>query len=419
MAYGLFTVSHSSKMLNIQRLSFTITTTIAICLIWTPLTLAKEKKPLPPKEFPPSPLEITVPDPLLPQGASQQPLSLEEKRSLEAALDKLNREAIAKLQAGDTEGAFATWNRELRLRRYLGTLAEIEALKRVGGIAYTRNNRQQIRYITQRLQVIQKQLEQQQTPSVQILQALGEAYLQVRSPNLAVEAYNQILIIARGNSDVAAEVETLKTIAKIHLDWFDYPAAATTYERLLVLVSNNNDVEQSLQDLAYIYDRTKQPRKAIDARKKLSLIYRQRNDFAKLSALKLAIGADYEVLAKENSNLVDEAFKNYQEAYTMAWDFQQYVRAAEALQRLVSLYIAEGQTEDALQTSQILLQAEERAANFYGMMNAYEQIGKIYLQRQENQSALAAFQKGLELAQQLGSETDEFTQQIEKISGRS
>ena len=65
------------------------------------------------------------------------------------------------------------------------------------------------------------------------------------------------------------------------------------------------------------------------------------------------------------------------------------------------------------------MQAEERAANFYGMMNAYEQIGKIHLQRQENQLALAAFQKGLKLAQQLGSETDNFTQQIQKISGRT
>ena len=410
---------HSKKMINIQRFSITIATTITICLLSTSLTLAKEKKPKPPKDFPPSPLEITVPDPLLPKSANQQSLSSEEKRSLEAALDKLNLEATVKLQAGDTEGAFATWNRELRLRRYLGTLAEIEALQRVGGIAYTKNNRQQIRYITDRLQAIQKQVQQEQTPDLQVLQALGEAYRQVRSPNLAVEAYNQVLIIVRGSSDVAAEVDTLKTIANIHLDWFDYPAAATTYEQLINLVNNNSDIEESLKDLAYIYDRTKQPLKAIDARKKLSLVYRQRNEIAQLSALKLAIGSDYEALAKENPSFVDEAFKNYQEAYTMAWDFQQYVSAAEALQKLVSLYVAENQTEDALQTSQILLQAEERAANFYGMMNAYEQIGKIHLQRQENQLALAAFQKGLELAQQLGSDTDELKQQIQKISGRT
>ncbi|MEM6751650.1 MAG: hypothetical protein AAF630_01480 [Cyanobacteria bacterium P01_C01_bin.38] len=409
---------YSKKMIDIQRLSITITTTITICLLWTSLALAK-KKPKPPKEFPPSPLEITVPDPLLPASGNQQSLSVEEKRSLQAALDKLDREATAKLQAGDTQGAFDTWNRELRLRRYLGTLNEIQALQRVGGIAYTRNNRLQIRYITERLQAIQKQVQLQQTPDLQVLKALGEAYRQVRSPNLAVEAYNQILIIVRGNSDVAAEVDTLKTIAQVHLDWFDYPAAAATYEQLIDLVANNNDVEASLKDLVYIYERTKQRNKAIDARKKLSLVYRQQNDIARLSALKLAIGSDYETLAKENPNLVDEAFKNYQEAYTMAWEFQQYVRAAEALRKLVSLYIAEGQTEDALETSQILLQAEGRASNFYGMMNAYEQIGQIHLQRQENQSALAAFQKGLELAQELGYETDVFTQQIDKISGRS
>ena len=415
----LLPIPYSKKMINIQRLSITVTTTLTICLLWTSLTLAKEKKPLPPKKFPPSPLEINIPDPLLPASAKNQALSLEEKRSLSVALDKLNQEATAKLQAGDTEGAFATWNRELRLRRYLGKLAEIEALSRVGGVAYTKNNRLQIRYITKRLQVIQKEVLSQKTQDLQVLQALGQAYSQVRSPLLAVEVYNQILTIVRGNSDITAEIDALKTIAQVHLDWFNYPAAATTYEQLLSLVSNNSDIAESLKDLAYIYDRTKQHQKAIDARTKLSLVYRQRNDITQLAALKLAIGSDYEALAKKNSALVDEAFQNYQEAYTMAWELQQYVRAAEALQKLVSLYVAQGQTEDALQTSQILLQAEQRASNFYGMMDAYEQIGKIHLQRQENQLALTAFQKGLELAQQLGSETDEFTKQIQKISGRT
>ncbi|MBF2016658.1 MAG: hypothetical protein IGS23_15950 [Rivularia sp. T60_A2020_040] len=407
---------YSQKMLNLRRLSI-IATTLTICLLWTSLVLAKEKKPRPPKKFPPSPLEITVPDPLLPTSANQQSLSEQEKSFLSEALDQLDREATAKLQAGDTEGAFTTWNRELRLRRYLGTLAEIQALARVGGFAYTKNDRQQIRYITQRLQAIQKQ--SQQTTDLQLLQALGDAYLQVRSPSLAVEVYNQVLIIVRESSDIVKEVDTLKTIAKIHLDWFDYPAAATTYEQLLNQVSNINDIEESLKDLAYIYDRTKQHQKAINTRQKLSLVYRQQNKVTELAALKLAMASNYEALAKENPEQLDAAFQNYQEAYTMAWELQQYVRAAEALQKLIALHIANGQTEDALQTSQILLQAEQRATNFYGMMNAYELLGKIHLQRQENQLAIAAFQKGLELAQQLGSETDKFTQQIQKISGKS
>ncbi|MGF1673233.1 MAG: tetratricopeptide repeat protein, partial [Rivularia sp. (in: cyanobacteria)] len=357
------------------------------------------------------------PDPLLPASVKQKPLNDQELRFLSEALDQLDREATAKLQAGDTEGAFATWNRELRLRRYLGTLVEIQALSRVGGVAYTKNDRQQIRYITQRLQTIQKQ--SQQTTDLQVLQALGDAYLQVRSPSLAVEVYNQVLIIVRASSDIVKEVDTLKTIAKIHLDWFDYPAAAITYEQVLNQVSNINDIEESLKDLAYIYDRTKQHQKAIDTRKKLSLVYRQQNKVTELAALKLAMASNYEALAKENPEQLDAAFQNYQEAYTMAWELQQYVSAAEALQKLITLYIANGQTEDALQTSQILLQAEQRATNFYGMMNAYELVGKIHLQRQENQLAIAAFQKGLELAQQLGSETNPFTQQIDKISGKN
>lgn len=410
---------YPKKMINLPRLSITIATTITFCLLWTSLTLAKEKKPKLPKKFPPSPLEISTPDPLIPAGVDKQSLSLEQKRSLAAALDRLNLEATAKLQAGDTDGAFATWNRELRLRRYLGTLAEIEALSRVGGVAYTKNNRQQIRYITQRLQVIQKQAQSQESKDLQVFQALGEAYSQVRSPSLAVEVYNQVLTITRENSDTIAEIDTLKAIAKVHIDWFNYPAAATTYEQLLSLVSNNTDIAASLKDLAYIYDRTKEHQKAIDVRTKLSLVYRQRNDITQLAALKLDIGSDYEALAKENPNLIDKAFQNYQEAYTMAWELQQYVRAAEALQKLVTLYVAEGQTEEALQTTQILLQAEEQASNVYGMMNAYEQMGKIHLQRQENQLAITAFQQGLELAQKLGYETDKFTQQIQKISGKS
>ncbi|MEL6163547.1 MAG: hypothetical protein AAFR37_07225, partial [Cyanobacteria bacterium J06628_3] len=63
----------------------------------------------------------------------------------------------------------------------------------------------------------------------------------------------------------------------------------------------------------------------------------------------------------------------------------------------------------------------QKKSSFFYVINKKKkfQIGKIHLQRQENQSALAAFQKGLELAQQLGYETGEFTQQIEKISGRT
>ncbi|MGF1676333.1 MAG: hypothetical protein ACFCUV_22000, partial [Rivularia sp. (in: cyanobacteria)] len=79
-------------MINIRRLSITVTTSLTICLLWTSLVLAKEKKPKLPKKFPASPLEITVPDPLLPASVKQKPLNDQELRFLSEALDQLDRE---------------------------------------------------------------------------------------------------------------------------------------------------------------------------------------------------------------------------------------------------------------------------------------------------------------------------------------
>ena len=52
---------------------------------------------------------------------------------------------------------------------------------------------------------------------------------------------------------------------------------------------------------------------------------------------------------------------------------------------------------------------------YYGMMNAYDQIGQIQLDRKQNQQALVAFKQGLGLAKQLKYRQDYFTAQIQKI----
>ncbi|MBO3464430.1 hypothetical protein G4P69_38550, partial [Aetokthonos hydrillicola CCALA 1050] len=105
--------------------------------------------------------------------------------------------------------------------------------------------------------------------------------------------------------------------------------------------------------------------------------------------------------------------------YTIAWQSEQYVRASEALQKLIALYRSQGQTEDALQTGEILLQAEEQAQNFYGLMNAYDQIGQIQLEQKNYPQALEAFRKGLEYAQQLKYNEAYFNQQIQKVSANT
>ncbi|MBE9006837.1 tetratricopeptide repeat protein [Fortiea sp. LEGE XX443] len=395
-------------------------------LLNSSLTLAAPKKPQQPDKYPPSPLEITTPDPLLRPSANKEPLTEEEQQTLASALDELNQEAATKLQAGDKVTAFEIWNRELSLRRYLGTLPEIQALSRVGAIAWNQNDRQQLYYITQRLQAIQTQILApkiiaKQGVNLESLQTLGEAYQNVRSPEDALEVYNQILTVARQQKDPAAELANLKIIAELHLSWFDYPKAADTYQELFNLASAQGDRISELtylRQLAYIYQQGKQLQQAINALNQLAGMYTDAENLTKLPELKLAIANNYESLARENPNLLQEAFNNYQQAYTTAWESQQFVLAAEALQKLIVLYRSQGQIDAALQTSQILVETQAKAYNYYGLMQAYDQIGQIYLQQKDYPQALSAFQQGLQLAQQLKHEESYFAQQIKKASGQ-
>ncbi|YAF94160.1 MAG: hypothetical protein AB3A66_16235 [Nodularia sp. CChRGM 3473] len=395
---------------------------IIFAILWqlnSSLALAESKKPKQSDKFPPSPLEITTPDPLLPPLLDKQQLTFQELQNLEAALDDLNQQAAAKLQAGEQAAAFDIWNRELRLRRYLGSLVEVQALSRVGAIAWNQNNNQQVQYITQRLQAIQKQARSQKNLDLNLMRSLGEAYQKVRSLQPALEVYQQILAVVRQQQDKAAIVQTLNTIGELHLIWFDYPQAAATYEELLNLASSQGESLNQLaylQQLVYIYQQAKQPQQAINILDRLAEIYLQADNLTKIPELKLAIGTNYESLAQQNPSLLQEAFQNYQEAYITAWRSQQYVRAGEALQKLISLYRSQGQIDEALQASQILIAAQEQAANFYGMMQAYDQIGQLYLERKEYPQALTAFQNGLELAKQLKHEESHFNQQIEKVA---
>ena len=401
----------------LQRFIFIITTIIVwhLCIF---STLAQEKKIENMDKFPPNPLEMILPDPLLPNLPDKRQLTLTELQKLKTDLDGLNQEAQITLQRGDKKKAFEVWNRELRLRRYLGTLAEIEALSRVGEIAWNQNERDEVRYISQRLQVIQKEIGQQKSADLQLWQLLGKAYQKIRLPKLGISAYEQVLTVVKQQQDSSGEIETLKNIGELYLSWFDYDQAANTYQKLLNLAVNQGDKTNELgylQQLAYIYGRGKQPQAAIDILNKLVLLYTRDQNLSEIPALKLAIAANYEYLAQKNPTLKQQAFDNYQAAYTTAWQLEQYARAGEALEKLVAFYRSQKQVDAALQTGAILLETQTLANNFYGLMSAYDQIGNLYIERREYNQALTAFQKGLAIAQQLKHQESYFNQQIEKL----
>ena len=381
-------------------------------------TLAKDKKFENLDKFPPSPLEITTPDPLLPNLANKRELTPVELQKLKTDLDELNQEAQEILQGEDNQKAFEIWNRELRLRRFLGLLAEVEALSRVGEISVNENEREEVQYISQRLQVIQSDMLKQKSTDLQLWKSLANAYQKLRLYKLAISAYEQILILGKQQQDSFAQIETLKSIGELHLSWFDYNQAANVYQKLLNLAINQGDKTNELaylQQLAYIYTQGKQHQAAIDILNKLVEISTNEQNLTQIPTWKLAIAANYEFLAKENPNFRQQAFDNYQEAYTIAWKLEQYARAGEALNKLIALYRSQKQITAALETSQILIEAETLANNFYGLMSAYDQIGNLYLERREYAKALTAFEKGLEIAQELKYQESYFTKQIEKL----
>ncbi|WP_333046945.1 tetratricopeptide repeat protein [Microcoleus sp. S13C4] len=387
-------------------------------------------------QFSPNPLEITTPDPLAPANES---LSSTQRDELAAALEELNLEAAAKLEAGDGAGAFEIWFRELRLRRYLGPAAEIAALSRVGSVAWSNGKNLELQLITKRLQAIQKQVKSQVPVNTELLPAFAAAFQQVRAKGPTVEVYQEILENARQNQDILAEGQILKAIGLIHINWLSYDKAAPVYEELATLIQENRALfaansavptsavvagngappqpvtppteVDTLRQLAYVYQQSKQPLKAIAAREKLASVYLNLQNPSAIPPLKIAIASDYQTIGQINL-----AAQYYQEAYNLAVPIQQYGQASEALDKLALLYRTQKQWEPTLRIYQMQLLLEERAYNFYGLMNAYDNLGQVYQEMKAYDKALESYQQGLEVAKRLGHRQEYFAKKILKVN---
>jgi tetratricopeptide (TPR) repeat protein len=385
----------------------------------TPQPSPVQKKATPPDKFPPSPLELTTPDPLLP-GGLKRPLSEAEKQKLVIALDQLNEQAAAKYQAGDFLPAFDLWNRELRLRRALGFLPEVQALGRVGDFAWRRNLPDQVRVITKRLEAIQLQVQKPLKNQVglpersQVLPALGIAYQQVRSPGLALGIYTQMLTEARQRKSPADETNLLNAIAQLHLSWFDYPQAIAAYTELLNAAKAGNDAANlmtNLGQLAYVSEEAKKPVEAAKYQQQLLEFYQQNQQAELIPALKIRL-ADNLAAAGQ----LQAAEQQYQEAFQAAQPVFQLAYATDALKKLGALYRKSDRLDAAVQVYEYLAGVEQQAYDVYAVMDAYDQLGQIHLARKALPQALDAFQRGLEASKQLNHRSEYFTQQIQKIA---
>ena len=364
----------------------------------------------------PDPLDLKQypPDPLIP---SQIPFTPLQRRKLIEALDKLNSEAQAQADAGNLEAAFEIWYRELRGRQSLETLGEIDALGRVGGIAWEKNRKEELAVIHHRLDVIQKAQNGNLTP--EILTAFSKAYKQMRSLDDSIQIYQQIRNTARKKNNIKAEKRASNILGELYLAKFDYINAAETYELLLAQAQteqNSYDEGIYLEKLAEIYTKSSLPENAVKIKERLVNHYFTDQKIELISDLKVAIGDDYATL-----NQPEKASQNYQEAFTLSWSLQQYGAASLALKKLATLYKNHNQPNYALQIYQKLLKVEQQSYNNYGLMKVYEAIGQIYQEAKQYPPALRAYQQALTLARSLKYEDGEdyFVNQIQTINAES
>lgn len=366
------------------------------------------------ESFPPNPLEITEPDPLVPELLVDRPLSSQERRILATAIEELRVQAEAKFRQGDLPGATEIWLRELRLRRVLGIEEEIPALSRVGEVAWQENQTTEVRVITERLQQIEQEVQAQPNPDFNQLQMIAQAYEKMRAIDPAVTLYDQLLVQARQRGDRTTEEATLLSLGQLHFAWFNYPASATAYHQLLEIAKASGNTEQQieyLRQLATVYQSGDLYEQAIAVQQELVNLYQQQQNYMPIPFVAVEMGNNYVAL-----NRPEAAARAYQEAFAVSRSTQQYGFASEALQRLATLYQTLNQLEDALVVYQLLVDVERQSYNTVGIMDAHDRAGQVLRQLGRTNEAIASFRRALQLAQELNYRVSYFNTQIQELS---
>lgn len=349
---------------------------------------------------PSNPLEAIKSDPVIPSGSGQRDLTSFEKYRIEKTIAELNQAATAELAQGNADQAFKLWYRHLRLTRALDTISEIKALGKIGAIAWQENRGADVRNIAQRLITIQEEITAKKPLSPNLLKEFAIAYQEVRYLDRVIAIYQQRLTNSRKTDSSIAEQKNLETLGKLYLARFAYQQAAKIYQQLLTFddqkTESKNKTQFYLDTLIDIYDRTDQTKNAIDTRKRLIKQYSAAQQFNKIPTLEIAIARDY-----ETSNQPDKAIQAYDQVFLRASQTQQLAIASDALTRLAELYQQTKRTDDAIMTYTKLIKVQQQTYNYYGLVNTYDTLGKIYLNLNQKAQAKLYFQSGLELAKPL------------------
>jgi tetratricopeptide (TPR) repeat protein len=389
------------------------------------------------------PLTTQPRDSFLPVISVDRPLSPLELRDFSAKVEELDQSAQQLLASGQVDEAFALWRRELRLRRVLGPIEEFNAIMKVAELAWDAQRPVEVQLLTLRTREIWATLQValgvattdeafaeasagdgaapasalvsgQSASDIATLSALAETFTTLRDVDSAVEVYSQIIELRSSQGDEPTEQR--RSLAELHLQWFQFAEAANIYLALLATARESGDSAAEidyLERLIYSYQQANSLPNAIRAQSDLLAIYQDPAQGAeeKLPELLLATAQNYRAL-----NRPDNAIEYYRSAYSAAQRFNQFSFSAQVLKDLGALYEAIALNTEALGAYNLLVPVEQQAYNFYGVMNAYDSIGQLQRRQGNSLEALKAFEQALVIANQLNLNEDYFIEQIQSVS---
>ena len=344
-------------------------------------------------------------DLLIPASYGTRELTSFEKYRIEETISELDRSAEAQLKQGNGDKAMKLWYRRLMLTRALDRIQEIEALGKIGALAWKKNRGTDVRNIAERLIAIEKESGNQISSNT--LNKLATAYQQVKYLDKATDIYQQIVVNGRKQNNPITQQKNLETLGELYLARFEYFHAADIYQELLTLTEANEPKAEYLQNLADIYDRIDRPKQAIAVKQRLITLANTQT--SKIANLQIAIARDYETL-----NQIDEAIEAYNRALEIAFTDRELATASDILSRLGKIYRDE-QIDKAIATYDRLLKIQQQTYNDYGMLDTYDILGEIYLDSDKTK-AKQYFQQGLELATSLNYKVNYFSDRIEQAN---
>lgn len=402
--------------------------------------IAQQVSPQLRQNFLADPLTAAPRDPLLPELTVDRPLSPLELSAVATGVEQLNQAAQQQLALGNVDRAFELFRRELRLRRIFGPVEEFNAISRTATLAWQNQRAVDVQLLTLRMREIWETVQatlglepeteefaeippDESAPArllvsgdaesdLVVLNAIAQTFSTLRDIDSTVEVYSQLIELA-GQQGVDPTPQR-RSLAELHLAWFQFADAADIYLALLQTARANGDQAQEidyLERLVYSYQQADSFANATRAQTDLLLLYQGQGDEEKLPGLLLAIAQNYRRL-----NQPDNAIAYYRSAYSAAQRFDQFSFSAQVLIDLGALYESLALTDEALGAYNLLVPVEQQAYNSYGVMNAYNSIGLLQRQQGNDFEALKAFERALVIADQLDLRQDYFIEQIESLT---